>query len=418
MTSVPVHDPRFVTLDATRGLAVMGILLINIISFSMPGSAYINPLAWGGTSPADLSVWAINQLFFEGRMRGLFALLFGASAMLVMRRAEASGRSPVVTHLARMAVLALLGLAHMIFVWDGDVLFHYAVIALLIWPLRDLAPRKLAALAVIALGLHTLLWSGVFFKNLAAIRASEVPGATAAVVRRAQDILMELPGPGDPSIQQSLDTLRGDYAGIVAHRLGNVPFLPVKFLTMLGGETLGYMLFGMALFASGFFTGGWSRGRIRRLTVRCYAVSLPVLAALTTWEVASGYDRVIVMGHMLGWSVPFRVACAIGHLGLAALLLQRFAASGAVVGIAAVGRMALSNYLATSIAMTAIFYGYGFGLFGHVARAPVYMLVVAMWAAMLLWSRPWLAHFRYGPFEWLWRSLARLRPQPMHGAAT
>lgn len=408
---------RITTLDATRGLAVMGILLMNIIGFSMPGSAYIHPLAWGGTSAADLGVWAINQLLFEGRMRGLFALLFGASVLLVMDRAERSGQHPVSVHLRRMLVLALLGLAHMVLVWDGDVLFHYSVIGLIIWPLRKLPPHKLLALAIIVLALHTLFWSGVFAEQLYAVHTAAQPGAPAAVIERARSITSELPGPGDPTIAESLKIMRGDYAGIVAHRWADIPFLPVKLLTMLGGETLGYMLLGMALFRSGFFTGEWSEETVRRLTVRCYAISLPLLAAMTAWEFASGFDRVVVMGHFLGWSVPFRVLCAVGHLGLASVLLRRFAGSGAVARIAAVGRMALSNYLATSIIMSAIFNGYGLGLFGHVARAPVYLFVFAMWGAMLLWSKPWLARFRFGPFEWLWRSLARLRPQPMRGAA-
>lgn len=417
MTALRDSSARITTLDATRGLAVMGILLMNIISFSMPGSAYVHPLAWGGTSPADLGVWAINQLLFEGRMRGLFALLFGASAMLVMARAKQSGRSPAATHLARMLVLALLGLAHMTLVWDGDVLFHYAVIGLVIWPLRKLQPHKLLALAIIVLGLHSLFWSGVFLENLYAVHAAAQPGAPAAVIERARTIVGELPGPGDPTIATSLQIMRGSYGGIVADRLHDIPFLPVKLFTMLGGETLGYMLLGMALYASGFFTGAWDDAALRRLAVRCYAISLPMLLAMTIAEIASGYDRVVIMGHFLGWSVPFRVISAVGHLALATLMLRRFAQCAWVARIAAVGRMALSNYLATSIVMTTIFYGYGLGLFGHIARAPVYLFVFAMWGLMLLWSRPWLARFRFGPAEWLWRSLSRLRPQPMRGAA-
>lgn len=408
---------RITTLDAVRGCAVMGILLMNIISFSMPGSAYVHPLTWGGTSFADLSVWAVNQLLFEGRMRGLFALLFGASAMLVMARAKRSGQNPIAVHLPRMFVLALIGLAHMILVWDGDVLFHYAVIGLVIWPLRKLEPYKLLALAIIVLGLHTIFWSGVFLDSLYAAHLAAQPGASPAEIQSARDIYASLPGAGDPTIAEALRTMRGGYAGIVAQRWGEIPFLPVKFLTMMGGETLGYMLLGMALYASGFFTGGWDAGAVERLTWRCYAIALPVLAALTVADFASGFDRIVVMGHFLGWSVPFRVLCAVGHLGLASMLLRRFAGSAAVDRIAAVGRMALSNYLTTSVVMTTIFYGYGFGLFGHVARAQVYLFVFAMWAAMLLWSKPWLARFRYGPAEWLWRTLARRELQPLRGAA-
>lgn len=409
---------RIAALDATRGAAVMGILLINIVSFAMPGSAYVNPTAWGGTTPADLAVWTVNQLFFEGRMRGLFALLFGASALLVRDRAAAAGANPVAVHLRRMAVLALLGLAHMLLVWDGDVLLHYAAIGLVVWAARDWTPRALAQAGAGALALHTLWWSIVFAGALLFQASAGAPGASADTIAQARAMLAEMPGPGDPSIAQSLANLRGDYAGIVAHRVGNLGYLPAKFVTMMGGETLGYMLIGMALFRSGFFTGGWSAANIRRLMWRCYAVSLPVLALLTWWAFESGFDRFVLMGNFLGWSVPFRVACAVGHAALAVLLVRRFAAAAPTARVAAVGRMALSNYLATSIVMTTIFYGYGFGLFGQVARAPLYLFVVAMWAAMLLWSQPWLAHFRYGPAEWLWRSLARGRVERFRGAAS
>lgn len=408
---------RLIALDATRGLAVMGILLMNIIAFAMPESAYVHPLAWGGDGPLDLGVWAVNQLLFEGRMRGLFALLFGASALLVMASAERSGRNPVATHLARMFVLALLGSAHLLLVWDGDVLLHYALIALVIWPLRGLRPRALAGLAVVVLALHTLFWSAIFIEQLHTVQAAAQPGASAALIERARTIVTETPGPGDPSILGDLRLYGGSWAAIVAHKWAEYPGLSFMFLEILGGETLGYMLIGMALYRSGFFTGGWSDAAVRRLAVVSYAIGLPALAALTAWQVGSGYDRVVVMGHFLGWSIPFRVLTAVGHIALATLLVRRFAGSRAVARIAAVGRMALTNYLATSIVMTTIFYGYGLGLYGKVDRAPVYLFVFAMWAAMLLWSRPWLARHRFGPAEWLWRSLARLQPQPMRGPA-
>ena len=119
------------------------------------------------------------------------------------------------------------------------------------------------------------------------------------------------------------------------------------------------------------------------------------------------------MGNFLGWSIPARVVCTVGHAALAVLLVERFAGTALVARIAAAGRMAFTNYLMTSIVMTTIFYGYGLGLFGHVARAEVYLFVLGMWTLMLAWSKPWLDRFVYGPFEWLWRSLSRGELQPM-----
>lgn len=405
--------PRHVQLDATRGVAVMGILLMNIIGFSMPEQAYISPLAWGGQGMADLGAWAINQLLFEGRMRGLFALLFGASAMLVMQRAEATGDRPARVHYRRMGVLALFGLAHCFLIWEGDVLFHYAVLGCLLPLLRGWTVKALLRLAALFLLLHTLLWSvqlggALYFQSVAT-----APGAPADLVEQYQAMMRSFAGPANPTIARDLAAYRGDYATVLDYRLDHRAAVPFQLLFILGGETLGYMLLGMALMKAGMLTGEWPRARLRRLMAVCYAVSIPVMAALTAWQWASGFDPIILTGVFLGWSVPFRVLMTLAHAALVILLVARFADSAIVARIAAAGRMAFTNYLMTSIVMTTIFYGYGLGLYGHVGRAPVYLFVFAMWAVMLIWSAPWLARFAYGPFEWLWRSMARLKFQPM-----
>jgi len=410
MATAPIE--RFATLDATRGAAVMGILLINIISFSMPEQAYISPLAWGGTGPVDIGVWVINQLFFEGRMRGLFALLFGASAMLVMARAEAKAESASI-HLRRMAALALFGLAHCFLIWEGDVLFHYAVLGSLLLFVRNWNVKALVRTAIALLLLHTLFWGIQFAGALHFESVATAPGASAEMIRQYQAMVQSFPGPDSPTIARDLAAYRGDYATVFDYRLTHRATVPFQLLMVLGGETLGYMLLGVALMKSGLFTGGWDRAHVRRFMLICYAVSLPAMAALTAWQLLSGFNPIVLMGVFLSWSIPFRVAMTLAHAALIVLLVTRFANSAIVARVAATGRMAFTNYLMTSIVMTTIFYGYGLGLFGHVGRAEVYLFVLAMWALMLLWSKPWLDRFVYGPFEWLWRSLARLRLQPM-----
>lgn len=413
MSEPSATGARLTELDATRGLAVMGILLINIISFSMPFAAYVNPHAWGGTSPADLAVWTTNQMLFEGRMRGLFALLFGVSALLVIERGDASGGNGVALHLRRMAVLAVLGLAHIIFVWDGDILLHYAVVGLLIPIMRPLPVRTLVAMAIAILLITTFYWSSLIGGALYLEQAVRAPGASADMIAQARAVRDSLPGAAGPEIAAEVARMRGGYAGILTYRVDHLWSLFTLMLNALGGETLAYMMMGMALWKTGFFTGGWDDRRLKRLMLWSYAVSLPCLALLTWWAFASGFDPVVLAGNWLAWGIPPRFLCAIGHLAVAMLVLRRLAGSAVVARLAATGRMALSNYLATSITMTTIFYGYGLGLFGHVDRAPVYGFVIAMWALMLLWSKPWLDRFTYGPFEWLWRSLARWAPQKM-----
>lgn len=412
-----ISGQRHATLDATRGLAVMGILLINIISFSMPGDAYINPLAWGGWDLPDRIVWTVNQLLFEGRMRGLFALLFGASTWLVMERAALAGGSPVTTHLRRMVVLLLFGLVHCYLIWDGDVLIHYAVLGMVLWIARGWQVRTLVALAATILLIHTLWQTATFGGALYFQQIATAPGAPADTVAAYRAMMAEFPHPGSDGVREQLAVFRGSYADILHYRLTEHLHLPVKLLQYLAGETIGYMLLGMALIKSGFFTGGWSRTALLRMMAWGYGIGLPTLGLLTWWAFASGFDPIVLMGNFLAWSIPFRVLTALGHAALAVLLVERFAGGGAVARIAATGRMAFTNYLMTSIVMTTIFYGYGLGLFGQIGRAEVYLFVLAMWAAMLLWSQPWLTRFRYGPFEWAWRSLSRGAIQPMRHAA-
>lgn len=409
---------RIDAMDAARGAALLGILLINIVAFGMPSSAYIHPLAWGGSGPLDLGIWAANQLLFEGRMRGLFALMFGASALLVMDRAASNGERPGLVHLRRMAVLAPIGLAHLILVWDGDVLFHYAMVGLLLIPLAGRSVKTLIGLAGTILLIHVLVFGGLFVANLLTVQAGSAPDASTVAAARARDLIAALPGPGDPTIARDLAVYRGDYAGILAYRWDQAAGHVGKLLGLMGGETLAYMLIGMACYRGGLFDPQrWPADALKRLAIRCYAVALPVLAAMTAWQIWSGYDRVVVMGHFIGWSIPFRVLSALGHLALALWLFRRFPAASLTRRLAAAGRMALTNYLATSIVMTTLFYGYGLGLYGRVDRAALYPIVLAMWAAILLWSQPWLANHRYGPVEWLWRSLSRGRIQPLRGAA-
>jgi uncharacterized protein len=118
------------------------------------------------------------------------------------------------------------------------------------------------------------------------------------------------------------------------------------------------------------------------------------------------------MNMIIAWTYPFRLLMIIGYAAALILLIRAFAKRGWITRVAAAGRAAFSNYLGTSIVMTTIFYGYGLGLYDEVGRAQLWLFVVGAWIVMLLWSKPWLDRFHYGPFEWLWRSLARWRWQP------
>lgn len=410
-----VPPQRHVTIDALRGFAVMGILLMNIAGFALPSGAYFNPLAGGGTEPADLALWAVNFILVDGKMRALFSILFGASTWIVIERAEASGQSGPRVHLARMATLALFGAAHLFLIWPGDVLLHYALIGFLALPFALLEPRQQIRIAILLLLIQLVIGAAFLASFLALHGAATAPGADAATLS-AWRSFAEGVGIGRPQeVAQEVALLRGTWPAFVAHNLSEGLSGPLFLLAFDGPETLAFMLIGMAAMRAGFLTGGWPRRRTLRAAAIGFAIGLPPTIALCWLCFHSGFDTLTTFAAGTVGGVLFRPILALAEAGLA---LVWIGAAGSPLRrrIAAVGRAAFSNYLGTSIAMTLLFYGWGFGLFDRIGRVGLYPIVLATWAAMLLWSAPWLARFRYGPLEWAWRSLARGHLQPMRRA--
>ncbi|MEA1071934.1 DUF418 domain-containing protein [Sphingomonas sp. LY160] len=391
---------RIQSLDVVRGVAVMGILGMNILAFALPYPATINPAAYGGDSGADLIAWFATFVLVEGKMRALFSILFGASTLLVIDRAEASGRNPVAVHFARMAVLLLFGLAHFYLVWFGDILTLYALSGMIIVWARHWSPLALAVAGVASLTVYTLMLGGL---ALAAMSGD------ATMLSWIQNDA----GANSPRIAAELVSYARPWTDITNTRLTDDATYPIDSFLTSGWEAVGLMLIGMALFKSGMFTGGWPRARLLRWAIACLAIAIPPLLWLAWSQVASGFDTLTVFGAAIPWSQPFDIVLAIGFAALLVLWSGSRSLPALKARVAAAGRMAFTNYLATSLVMTTIFYGYGLGLFGQVGRANLWWFVAAMCLAMLAWSKPWLDQFHYGPLEWLWRSMSRGALQPL-----
>jgi len=248
-----------------------------------------------------------------------------------------------------------------------------------------------------------------------AVAAVQVSHPSAAAIRRLQDFQNVF---GEPSASWLCDDLalhRGPYRALLADNLKNALRLTGNSLMFYGAETLGYMLLGMACLKSGMLNGAWSRGAYLRLVTIGFGVGVPVSVALACYIAGSGFALFpVVLG---GVALPALVR-PLMIVGWACLIILAVRRGGALANrIGAAGRMAFSNYIGTTILCTAIFYGFGLRQYGHASRAGLYPVVFAIWGLMLLWSKPWLTHFRFGPLEWLWRSLTRLRFQPMRGSA-
>jgi uncharacterized protein len=412
----PVAPPRRIaTLDIVRGIAVMGILAMNIVAFAMPFQAYMNPVAYGMESGADLASWAFSFVFIDGKMRGLFSFLFGASTLLVIERARASGLSPARVHYARMAWLLVFGLLHFYFIWFGDILSLYALIGLVLFFFRDLSVRGLIMWGIGFVALQSLLFGSLGVSALYLSQAATQPGAPAQMVegwRSMQEGFAPLAG---PDLAHKLALFQGPYAGLVHKRLIENGLEPFGGVLFFGWETLGYMLLGMAALKSGFFRGDWPVARYRKVALIGFGVGVPAYALMAWLLIRSNFSVEMIFALSMGATTPFRPFMIVAIAASIVLLTRN---GGALVDrIAAAGRAAFTNYLGTSILMTTLFYGYGLGFYGTMSRVELWLVVVAMWALMLIWSKPWLDRFQYGPFEWLWRSLSRMELQPMRKRA-
>ncbi len=404
---------RIAALDIIRGVAVIGILLMNITSFAMPMGAYFNPLAWGTPGTADLMTFALNFVLVDGKMRGLFSLLFGASMTLVIDRANhrmpGSGAG---VHLRRMAILALFGLAHYYLIWAGDILFLYAAtgtVALLFMRRSAASLIRAALFAFITAFLLSLLFIASFYLMQFHAQAS---GGTEAL-RDFNDMLDGIGAPGSQITGEEVVALRGSYADALGYRFS--PAMaggPFTMLWMSGIETLAYMLAGAGLMRSGFFEGQWGAERYRTIARNYGLPALVALVILVAQLWRGGFDTLASFAAFFSWSVPFDWMMTFAYAALLVLAVERWRDTWLAARLAAAGRAAFTNYLGTSIVMTSLFYGYGLGWFGTVARWQLPLFVAAMAVLMLAWSKPWLDRFHYGPLEWAWRSLARGSLQP------
>ena len=415
---------RFASLDRLRGVAILGILVMNIYAFAMPFIAYVDPYRMGGTEAYNIGTWIFTHIFFDQKFMSIFAMLFGAGLVLMAERAEARGAKPARFYFRRQFWLIVIGAIHGYLIWMGDILFAYALIGMLVYPLRKRRPRTLIIIACVMLPV-TLLF------NLGNAKQMEDTMAKVAeievLLEEGQDIDEEqqqvlddwkqqrmFAFPTDEDAAEEIAVYRGDYAGIVAHRAPIVAMMQVFMILFFGLWRIApLMMIGMALMKLGVLTCERSADFYGRFMLIAYAVGLP-LTVFSAFDLhAHQFDQMYVMrgGGIANYFGSILVA--LGHIGLVMWLTKSGTASRLLDRFAAVGRMALTNYLMHSLILTTIFYGYGLGLYGTVPRIWQMAFVAAVIGLELLWSKWWLERYRFGPAEWVWRTLTYGKRQPM-----
>ncbi len=407
---------RSATMDAIRGIAVLGILVMNIPGFALPESDFFNPWV-GGYEGVDRAVWWFGRLFFEMKMQSLFSMLFGAGLVVLGERAARAGRRLTPVFYRRVGVLAVLGLLHAYLLWYGDILWTYAVCGAVIYPLRRLSSRWLLGVGVGLFLIGAVASSGVgaglgFVRSTAeradaVVAAGGTPDEMEAEMRETWAELREDFDPTAEDLAEEARANRGTFVEVVARRapgaLGlqiGIPFWMFSFWRFTG-----YMLIGVVMMRWGVFSGGLAGRAYAWMMAAGYAVGLPIVAAGGLQADASGFDFVLTFLTGWQWNYIGSLFVAFGHVGALMLVFRSPVMGWIVPGLSAVGRMALSNYLLQSVLCAALFFGWGFGLWGRLTRTELAAVVVAIWVVEVAWSVWWLSRRRHGPAEWAWRRL-------------
>jgi uncharacterized protein len=388
---------RLVGLDFTRGVAVLGILVANILSFGQPELAALWP---GGSlapsEPADAWLWLAQFVLVDGKMRGLFTLLFGAGMVLFVENAWAKGATRWL-QARRLWWLLLFGLAHFYLLWRGDILTTYALCGLF-----ALVAVRWDAIRLLAAGLTSYLAGAVYY-TLGYGAAYLWPAASVRAAAREANARYLAEVAADGRVETRIIRF-GDWGDYVAHGAAAHAWNWVDVFVNGWLETLPLMVIGMGLYRAGLFDGRFDPALQRKWGWIAALAGVGLTLPLGLWAVWQGpsYDAAVFA--QVGLSSVTRLPLI---LGLAALLALWGPRATGWLGrrFTAAGRMAFTNYLATSALMLVVFHGWGLNQFGKLTRAELYGVTLAAWAVILLWSQPWLARFRYGPLEWLWRCL-------------
>jgi uncharacterized protein len=392
---------RIETLDVLRGFALLGILAMNIRAMALPMSSYMYPYGLFEYEGASRAAYLFTGVGFDLKMMGLFSMLFGVGVLLYSAKPTEHGRPPRALWFRRMFWLLVIGLVHAYLIWGGDILVPYALCGILVlWWVRRLPAWALAAGAGAFLTVGAAL---TFGHGLAWEAMSEAD--------RAQEAEMMMPTAAQA--RQHLALMLGSYVEGVRSRAPDVlMFQTLYFALFFFWRCGGMMLLGMALYKWGLLDG---RRPLRDYAVVA-AICLPAGFALAGYG-SSELERVqYAMPERAAidvWNYVGAVLASLGYAAALVLIVKRRVLAGLRKSLAAVGQMAFSNYLFHSIITSLIFLGWGFGLAGRFDYATQLVIVVAIWAFQLVASPIWLRHFRFGPAEWLWRSLTYWRRQPL-----
>ncbi len=370
--SGPVSErARITSLDLIRGIAVLGILLMNAVSFRYGTAPYFNLSAGGSETWLDWTVGIFGEIFVDQKFMGLFSLLFGAGMILFIDRASARGGRAVLLNLWRNALLLLIGVLHYM-LWDGDVLMIYAISSVFLIALRNLPNKALISIGVVMFALS--IGGALLAQYIADATGTSLAGIWT---------------PGEINTEDSIG-------------------IPILFGYFLRG--LGLILIGAGIYRTGFMNGGMVSSLYRRTAIIGLGVGLPLAALGVVFTALGDYSREVAFIGQIPNTLG-TIPASLGYMSLI-ILWNNGADNRLKRRLRAVGRMALTNYLMQTVlgvlVLTMLLVDVD-----SVTRAPVLLFVFAVWALQIWWSQAWLSRFLYGPAEWVWRVATYRKIQPL-----
>ena len=422
---------RIQTLDILRGVALLGILSINILTFGLSGAAL--PQLIRGPHDSNYWLYILISCLFAGKMRALFSMLFGAGVILFLVKKQQPGQlNPIELFVRRQLWLMVFGVVNAyVLIWQWDILFHYGIVGILLFSFRRKSPRILLLGAV----LIGLIYSGKNYWTFAEQKAKYEKYQTVVALEKADKALKLTDEQKDDKAaweelvknttydakteKAELKAMRSDYTTVWNYRVPRIQRIQAAgFYQIWLWDIASLMLLGMALFKWGFFSN--------RLTTRQY-VLLAIGGLLIGQTMAWGslpsfalrsidFSRYVTTNILpvYGVLMPFeRAFSAVGWASLVVLLYRMGIEMWLWKGLRAIGQMAFTNYLMQSVMGTLFFNGYGLGYFGELEFYQLYIVVAEIWLIQIVFSVFWLNYFHFGPLEWLWRSLTYGKRQPI-----
>ena len=381
---------RIHSLDLLRGFAVLGILIMNITSFSQISMAYMNPKIGAGLEGYNQYFHGFNFIFADTRFMSIFSMLFGAGVVLFTQRIEAKGKRVAALHYKRMFWLLLFGLIHAYFIWVGDILVAYAICGSLVFFFRKKSIRTLFIMAII-LFLIPIIFNCMTYYGMP---ADELESTFAFF------------HPTTKEIASQTQAMRGSYLEQMPLRMKEALGLQtVVFMLEMFWRASAMMLLGMILYRKGVLSAEKSTTYYKKMMWVGFVPGLILSGISLSQAYASEWNAAYVMNIGANYKFVSGIFMALGYIGLVIWCHKKGVFIKFQNRLRATGRMAFTNYIGMSVICTLIFNGHGLGLFGTLDRLEQFLIVISIWILILIISPLVLKNYRFGPLEWFWRTL-------------